>query len=95
MTRKTGKLAVRAKQQMRAAKAAKYRRELSLAGVSLRLPKPSAKARKEKEEELRKLYLEMFQGRAEQKQFMEPVEQKLEQPRKQKKEKQPGEEEKQ
>jgi hypothetical protein len=33
---------------------------LSDAGVSLSLPKPSAKARREKEDELRRLYLELF-----------------------------------
>ncbi len=60
VTRKTGKMAVKARQLMRSAKLAKYKRELSDAGVSLSLPKPSAKARKEKEEELRKLYLELF-----------------------------------
>jgi hypothetical protein len=60
MTRKTGKMAVKARQLMRSAKLAKYKRELVEAGVSLSLPKPSAKARREKEEELRKLYLELF-----------------------------------
>jgi hypothetical protein len=60
MTRKTGKMAVKARQLMRSAKLAKYKRELAEAGVSLSLPKPSAKARREKEEELRKLYLELF-----------------------------------
>lgn len=60
VTRKTGKMAVKARQLMRSAKLAKYKRELSEAGVSLSLPKPSAKARREKEEELRKLYLELF-----------------------------------
>lgn len=51
---------MKARQQMRAAKAAKYKRELAEAGVSLGLPKPSAKKRREKEEELRKLYLALF-----------------------------------
>lgn len=60
VTRKTGKMAVKARQLMRSAKLAKYKRELSNAGVSLSLPRPSAKARREKEEELRKLYLDLF-----------------------------------
>ena len=82
VTRKTGKMAVKARQLMHAAKLAKYKRELSEAGVSLSLPKPSAKARREKEEELRKLYLELFPGKkkqaegeqAEQQESTEPVE---------------------
>jgi hypothetical protein len=60
VTRKTGKMAVKARQLARAAKLARYKRELYEAGVSLSLPKPSAKARKEKEEELKRLYLELF-----------------------------------
>ncbi|MDI6884049.1 MAG: hypothetical protein QMD00_02755, partial [Hadesarchaea archaeon] len=64
MTRKTGKLAVKARQQTRAAKLAKYKRELAEAGVSLSLPKPSAEARKQKEEELKRLYAELFPKKA-------------------------------
>lgn len=80
MTRKTGKMAVKARQLMRSAKLAKYKRELAEAGVSLSLPKPSAKARREKEEELRKLYLELFPEKKkpveeEQAEAQEPVEQ--------------------
>ena len=60
MTRKTGKTAVKARQLVRSAKLARYKRELSEAGVSLNLPKPSNKAMKEKEEELKKLYKELF-----------------------------------
>lgn len=67
MTRKTGKMAVKARQLARSAKLARYKRELAHAGVSLSLPKPSAKARKEKEEELKKLYLELFPKKAEEK----------------------------
>ena len=82
VTRKTGKMAVRARQLMRSAKLAKYKRELSNAGVSLSLPKPSAKARREKEEELRKLYLELLPEKkkqsegeqAEQQESTEPAE---------------------
>lgn len=59
MTRKTGKVALRARQQTRAAKLARYKRDLSAAGVSMSLPKPTSKARKAKEEELKKLYLEL------------------------------------
>lgn len=60
MTKKTGKVAVKARQQMRAAKMAKQKRELAEAGVKLGLPKPSAEARRQKEEELKRLYLELF-----------------------------------
>jgi ADP-heptose:LPS heptosyltransferase len=63
MTRKTGKVALKARQQMRAAKVALSKRELAEAGVSLSVPRPSAKSVKEKEEELRKLYLELFAGK--------------------------------
>lgn len=65
MTRKTGKMAVKARQLARSAKLARYKRELSQAGVSLNLPKPSKKALKEKEEELKKLYMELFPQKAE------------------------------
>ncbi len=60
MTRKTGKIAVKARQLTRSAKMAKYKRDLAHAGVSLALPKPTKKAMKEKEEELKKLYQELF-----------------------------------
>jgi hypothetical protein len=39
------------------------KRELAEAGVSLSVPRPSTKLVKEKEEELRKLYLELFTGK--------------------------------
>ncbi len=45
---------------MRAAKLARYKRELVEAGVDLGLPKPSMQARKEKDEELKKLYVELL-----------------------------------
>jgi hypothetical protein len=60
MTRKTGKTLLKAKQQMRAARIARAKRELAAAGVSLKLKKPPAKVMKEKEKELKELYLEMF-----------------------------------
>ena len=60
MTRKTGKIAVKARQLTRSAKMARYKRDLAHAGVSLALPKPTKKAMKEKEEELKKLYKELF-----------------------------------
>ena len=64
VTRKTGKMAVKARQQMRAAKLAKYKRELAEAGVKLGLPKPSEEARRQKEEELKKLYTELFPSKS-------------------------------
>lgn len=67
MTRKTGKIAVKARQLTRSAKLAKYKRDLAHAGVSLSLPKPTKKAMKEKEEELKKLYQELFPKKAEEK----------------------------
>jgi hypothetical protein len=60
-------MAVKARQLMRSAKMAKYKRDLAEAGVSLSLPKPSAKAMREKEEELKRLYREMFPEKAEEK----------------------------
>ncbi|MFN4132825.1 MAG: hypothetical protein ACK4GQ_00415 [Candidatus Hadarchaeales archaeon] len=60
MTRKTGKVALKARQQMRAAKLAQQKRELERAGISMKLDKPSAKVLKEKDEELKKLYMELF-----------------------------------
>jgi len=65
MTRKTGKVALKARQQVRAAKQAMEKRELAEAGVSLSVPRPSAKSVREKEEELRKLYLELFTSKEE------------------------------
>ena len=67
MTRKTGKTAVKARQLVRSAKLAKYKRDLHDAGVSLNLPKPSNTAMKEKEEELKKLYRELFPEEAKKK----------------------------
>ncbi len=60
MTRKTGKTMMRARQQLRAAKVARSKRELAEAGVSLSMKRPPVKAVKEKEKELKSLYLEMF-----------------------------------
>ena len=83
MTRKTGKMAVKARQLTRSAKLARYKRDLSHAGVSLSLPKPTKKAMKEKEEELKKLYLDLFPKKAEEEKTKEdqPVDQE-EQPEK-------------
>lgn len=82
MTRKTGKIAVKARQLTRSAKLARYKRELSHAGVSLSLPKPSKRAMKEKEKELKKLYQELFPKKAEDEKAKEdqPVEQDEKQP---------------
>jgi hypothetical protein len=60
MTRKTGKALLKARQQMRAARLARAKRELIAAGVSLKLKRPPAKVVREKEKELRELYLELF-----------------------------------
>ncbi len=54
------------RQQIRAAKLARHKRELVEAGVDLSMPKPSAEARREKEEELKRLYLELFKEKKEQ-----------------------------
>ncbi len=59
MTRKTGAKAVKAKQLARAAKIIKYKQKLREAGESMSLPKPSAEAQRQKEEELKRLYLEL------------------------------------
>ncbi len=61
MTRKTGKALQRARQQIRAAKLARAKRELAAAGIPLTFKRPPAHVLKEKGEELRKLYLEMYQ----------------------------------
>lgn len=53
------------RQQMRAAKLARHKRELVEAGVNLSMPKPSAEARREKEEELKRLYVDLFPKDAE------------------------------
>jgi hypothetical protein len=60
MTRKTGKALQKARQQMRAAKIARAKRELAGAGISLTFKRPPAHVMAGKGEELRKLYLEMF-----------------------------------
>ena len=61
VTRKTGKALQKARQQLRAWKMARAKRELSAAGLSLTFKRPPAHVLKEKGEELRKLYLDMFQ----------------------------------
>ena len=59
MTKKTGRIALKARQLARAAKIAKYKQMLAESGEELTLPKPSAEAQKQKDEELKKLYLEL------------------------------------
>ena len=59
MTKKTGRIALKARQLARAAKIAKYKQMLAEAGEELSLPKPSREAQKKKDEELRNLYLEL------------------------------------
>lgn len=88
MTRKTGKALQRARLQMRAAKLARIKRELAEHGVSLRPSKPPKKALKEKEEEIKKLYQELFPTEAES--IEEEIEEVIE-PKPKKKEK-PAEE---
>ncbi len=65
MTRKTGAKAVKARQLARAAKVIRYKQKLKNAGESLSLPKPSAEVKRQKGEELRKLYLELVSGKEE------------------------------
>lgn len=60
MTRKTGKVALKARQLARAAKLMKQKQELERAGISMKPEKPSLKALREKDEELKELYLELF-----------------------------------
>lgn len=80
MTRKTGKMAMRARQQVRSAKLAKYKRELAEAGVKLSLQKPSAEARRESDEELKALYLEIISKKKEKPQEEGEQQEQAEQP---------------
>ena len=66
MTRKTGAKAVKARQLTRAAKVHRYKQQLKDAGESLSLPKPSREARRQKDAELKKLYLELVSKKEEQ-----------------------------
>ena len=79
MTRKTGAKAVKARQLARAAKVIKYKQKLKSAGESLSLPKPSAEARKQKDAELRKLYMELIKEEPKKGERAEQAEQKPEQ----------------
>lgn len=63
MTKKTGRMAMKARQLARAAKLAKYKQLLAESGEELSLPKPSAEARRQKDEELKELYLELLSKR--------------------------------
>jgi len=66
MTRKTGAKAVKAGQLTRAAKVHRYKQKLKEAGESLSLPKPSREAQRQKDAELKKLYLELISKKEEQ-----------------------------
>lgn len=65
------------RQQMRAAKLARYKRELVEAGVDLSMPKPSMQARKEKEEELKRMYVELLSKKTEESERKKSAEQLL------------------
>jgi hypothetical protein len=60
MTRKTGAKAVKARQLTRAAKVHRYKQKLKDAGESLSLPKPSKEVQRQKDAELKKLYMELI-----------------------------------
>ena len=79
MTRKTGAKAVKARQLARAAKVIKYKQKLKNAGESLSLPKPSKEVQKQKDAELRKLYLELVSEKGEQQEKAAESEQPQEQ----------------
>ncbi len=66
MTRKTGAKAVKARQLTRAAKVHRYKQKLKEAGESLSLPKPSREAQRQKDAELKKLYMELISKKEEQ-----------------------------
>ena len=79
MTRKTGAKAVKARQLARAAKVIKYKQKLKSAGESLSLPKPSKEVQKQKDAELRKLYIELVSEKGEQQEKAAQSEQPQEQ----------------
>ena len=83
MTRKTGAKAVKARQLTRAAKVHRYKQKLKDAGESLSLPKPSREAQRQKDAELKKLYLELISKKEQPKEGEQPEQQveKKEQPR--------------
>jgi len=91
LAKKTGKTLVKMRQQMRAAKLARYKRELVQAGVNLGMPKPSEEARREKDEELKRLYLELF-SKSEESEQEKSIEQPLTQEQQEKKPPQEGKE---
>ena len=78
MTRKTGAKAVKARQLTRAAKVHRYKQKLKDAGESLSLPKPSREAQRQKDAELKKLYLELISKKEEQPKEGEQAEQQVE-----------------
>jgi len=75
MTRKTGAKAVKARQLARAAKVHRYKQKLKEAGESLSVPKPSKAAQRQKDEELKKLYLELVKEQPKESKQPEQVEQ--------------------
>jgi len=83
MTRKTGAKAVKARQLTRAAKVHRYKQKLKDAGESLSLPKPSREAQRQKDAELKKLYLELISKKEQPKEGEQAEQQveKKEQPR--------------
>jgi hypothetical protein len=102
MTRKTGAKAVKARQLTRAAKVHRYKQKLKEAGESLSLPKPSREAQRQKDAELKRLYLELISKREEQSQAAQsgqpaaqPEKEQVEQQAEQKKEQEKTEEQKQ
>ena len=66
MTRKTGAKAVKAKRLTRAAKVYRYKQKLKEAGESLSLPRPSRETQRQKDAELKKLYLDLISKKEEQ-----------------------------
>jgi len=77
MTRKTGAKAVKARQLTRAAKVHRYKQKLKDAGESLSLPKPSKEVQRQKDAELKKLYMELI-SKKEQPKEGEQAEQQVE-----------------
>lgn len=71
---------MKARQLARAAKVHRYKQKLKEAGESLSMPKPSKEAQRQKDEELKKLYLELVKEQPKESEQPEQVEQE-EQPR--------------
>lgn len=60
---------------MQMARLARYKQRLREAGESISMPKPSEEARQQKEEELKKLYLELVSKKEEPREEAEQAEQ--------------------